>query len=257
MAEVTYEHAAGIGRITMDRPPANGWTHEFMHELNDALETAREREPAALVVESEIDGMFCAGGDIKWYDTVDESTMRRFVSYMHKTLRTVEQLPCVVIAAIDGHCLAGGLELALACDVRLASDGPWEIGCPETNIGAIPGGGGTQRLSREVGRGTAIDMLVRAHRLSTSEAHELGILQAVHDPDEFDDAVYEYAEYVADGASEAYAAAKQAVTHGLEMSLDQGLAYEQQLQYELFATDDFAEGVAAFAAGRDPEFGGD
>lgn len=257
MSEVRYSQTDGIARITMDRAPANGFTHGFVHELDDAFERAREEEPAVVVLESALDGMFCAGGDIKWYDGVDEETMRRFVSYMHKTIRTIEKLPCVVVAAIDGHCLAGGLELALACDVRLASDGAWKLGCPETNIGAIPGAGGTQRLSREVGRGTAIDMLVRARHLSPAEALSHGILQEVYDVEEFDDAVTEYAETVADGASRAYAAAKQAVTEGLEMSLDQGLAYEQQLQYELFGTADFSEGVSAFVEGRDPDFTGE
>lgn len=257
MPDVSFSMEDDIGRVTLESPPVNGFTHEFMHDLHDALEAARDAGPAVLLVESAIDGMFSAGGDLSWYVNADDETLQNFVSFMHKTFRTLERLPMVTVAAIDGHCLAGGFELALACDQRIVSNGAWQLGCTETEIGAMPGGGGTQRLPREVGRGTALDMILNARRVSPEEAADLGLVQRTVEPEEFQSEVQEYAERLANGPHRAYAAAKQAVTQGTEMSLDEGLAYEQELEYGLFETADFEEGLDAFVNDRDPEFRGE
>jgi enoyl-CoA hydratase len=257
MTVVSFSDEDDLGRITLESPPVNGFTHEFMHDMNDAIEAARESAPTVLLVESTLDDIFSAGGDLSWYVEADDQTLRNFVAYMHKTFRTLERLPIVTIAAIDGHCLAGGFELALACDQRIMTDGEWQLGCTETEIGAIPGGGGTQRLPREVGRATALDMIINARRISPTEAADLGLIQKLVDPDEFESDVQAYAERLANGPHRAYAAAKQAITNGMEMSLDEGLAYEQQIEYDLLDTADFKEGLEAFTNDRDPDFQGE
>lgn len=257
MTAVSFSEKDGIGRVTLSSPPVNGFTHEFMHDLEEAVEAAREAGVGVVLVESELDGMFSAGGDLSWYVDAEEETLRNFVAYMHKTFRTLEQIPAVTVAAINGHCLAGGFELALACDVRIVSDGDWQLGCTETEIGAIPGGGGTQRLSREVGRATAIDMIVNARRISPADAAELSLVQDIVDTDDFETEVTSYAEQITDGPVLAYAAAKQAVTNGMEMGLDEGLAYEQQVEYDLFNSTDFQEGLDAFIDDREPDFRGE
>lgn len=257
MTAVSFAEANSVGRLTLSSPPVNAMNHAFMRELEAAIEEAREADVAVLVVESDLDGMFSAGGDLSWYVETDEGTLRNFVASIHKTFRTLEQLPAVTIAAIDGHCLAGGFELALACDLRIASAGDWMFGCTETEIGAIPGGGGTQRLPREVGRATAIDMIANARRVSPSEADDLGLIQRLVEPDDFEAAVTSYAERLASGPGRAIAATKLAVTNGMDMGLDEGLAYEQQLEYDLFGTADFEEGLDAFANDREPDFRGE
>lgn len=257
MTAVSFSQADGIGRITLASPPVNSFTDEFIKDLENATEGARKAGVGVVVVESDLDGMFSAGGDLSWYVEANEQALRNFVAFMHKTFRTLEKLPAVTVAAVDGHCLAGGFELTLACDVRIISDGDWQLGCTETEIGAIPGGGGTQRLPREVGRATAIDMIVNARRVTPAEAADMGLVQRVVDPVDFEDEVQTYAAQIADGPARAHAAAKQAVTDGMEMSLDKGLAYEQQLEYDLFGTADFQEGIAAFVNDRKPEFRGE
>lgn len=256
MAEIRFTADGDVGRVTLDAPPVNGFTNGFIQDLNEALESAREASPDVLLVKSALDGMFSAGGDLAWYANADDQTFRNFVTHIHKTFRTLERLPMVTIAAIDGHCLAGGFELALACDQRFVSDGDWQLGCTEIEIGAIPGGGGTQRLPREVGRATALDMILNARRISPTEAADMGLVQRIFAPSEFENELEEYAKNLTEGPQRAHAAAKKAVTQGMEMSLDEGLDYEQELEYGLFETRDFEEGLDAFVHDREPEFEG-
>ncbi|WP_255152098.1 enoyl-CoA hydratase/isomerase family protein [Halorarius halobius] len=255
-APFAYAESDGVGTITMQKPPANGLSLDSMRVLSDALDTVRDEAVPVVVVESDLDGMFSAGGDLSWYEEATPGELDAFAELLHENLRRMETMGTLFLAAIDGHALAGGFELALGCDFRFVSRGDWRIGLTETDIGAIPGGGGTQRLPREVGRSRALKMIVDAEQLSPEEALEAGLVQELYDPDELEAAVHEYARELADGPTLAYAAAKEAVTRGAEMHIDDGLAFERARESELGESDDFEEGVTAFAEGREPEFEG-
>lgn len=240
----------------MDAPPVNAFTQEFVDELDEAVTEAEVAEPPVVVVESALDGVFSAGGDLAWYAEIDDATMRSYMRHLHEVTRRIETLPSVVVAAIDGNCLGGGFELALACDLRFVSDGDWELGCVESELGAIPGGGGTQRLPRAVGRGPALMLLLEARRLSPATAREMDLVQKVLPRAEFEEEVDAWTRDVASGPSRAHVAAKQAVLAGTERPIDEGLACERRLEGDLIETADFAEGLAAFHEGRTPEFEG-
>jgi enoyl-CoA hydratase/carnithine racemase len=246
MADLAFQTASGIGRIVFDKPPVNVFTRETILDLERAVNDAKESDIDILTIESAVEGIFSAGGDVNWIGETDPKGLYDFNARFHEVFRTIETLPMVVFALIDGHCLGGGFELALACDLRFASEAEWEIGLTEVEVGAYPGGGGPHRLMREVGPSTALELIIEGKRLSPRECLELGLVQKVFDADEFDETTHEYLTELDRGPTQAFVTAKLAIQRGHDMGIESALAYEQELARNLRRTDAYKTGHESY-----------
>jgi enoyl-CoA hydratase/carnithine racemase len=264
MSLVNASKHEGIALLELNAQPANTYSYEMMRELDAHVLEAR-MDPAVhvIVLTGATQGkteFFCAGADIKMLEKADPYFKYNFCLHANETLLRLEQTPKLVVAAINGHCVGGGFEVALACDLRIARREAGKIGLPEVSLGVLPGTGGTQRLARAVGRAKAIELIAEGVTFSVEEAKTLGLVNAVLDvpADGFRAAAVEYArKFVPPAkASRAVGFIKRAVTTGLEVGLEQGLALERELQQRLFEGDDAAEGLAAYNARRPPRFSG-
>ncbi|SIS13207.1 short chain enoyl-CoA hydratase [Natronorubrum thiooxidans] len=200
-------------------------------------------------------GAFVAGADVTEFKDRD-LVEQRTASERPRIYETVANVTIPVIARINGHALGGGCELAQACDIRIAEAGV-KLGQPEINLGLIPGGGGTQRLTRLVGEGQAMRLILSGELISAEEAKQLGLVDEVYDTDGIDDAVYSLANSMAEKSPIAIELAKKAIKASSRMGIEDGLEYESELFVQLFATADKNEGIAAFLEGREPEFTGE
>ncbi len=254
---VDFAHDAGIGTITLDKPPANSYDIDYIRELGDAVATAASSDDVKVViVRSASEKFFSAGADVKRFheSTVDENM--EMIELAHRSLASIASIPKVFIAEINGHALGGGLEIPLACDLRLGAEGDYRLGTPEVTLGVLPGNGGTQRLPRLIGWSKALDLMITGRTVTPHEALELGILDRLVPAEELRERTLEYAQRLAGGATKAIANIKLAVHEGLEGSLERGLARERELVRELFESNDGKEGIAAFAEKRKPVFTG-
>ncbi|HEY2746170.1 MAG TPA: enoyl-CoA hydratase-related protein [Polyangia bacterium] len=257
--KVRFFVEGGLATLTLSDPPANTYSYEMMQELDAAILRARmDDDVHVLVLRGDGDKFFCAGADIKMLATAKPSFKYNFCLHANETLNRLEQTPKLVIAALNGHCVGGGLEVAMACDLRIAKKGKGKIGLPEVSLGVLPGTGGTQRLARLVGRSKAIELMALGASLSVEEAHALGLVNALVDEAGFDAAVADYARKFVppNKAAKAVGAIKRAVVSGLEMDFHSGLALERELQQQLFVSDDAKEGIAAYVDKRAPAFKG-
>ena len=209
-----------------------------------------------VVVRSASERFFSAGADVKAFNENSVEANMEMIRVSHETLSSIATIPKLFIAEINAHALGGGLEIALACDLRFAADGDYRLGTPEVTLGVLPGNGGTQRLPRLIGWSRALELMVTGRTVSPAEALELGIVNRVFGVDELREKTLEYAGTLAAGATKAIANIKLAVHEGLALGLEQGLAREQELIAELFRSEDGREGIAAFAEKRTPVFSG-
>ena len=251
----------GVAWVTLTNPPANAYSHAMMLELDAAILRARFDERVhVIVLVGEGDKFFCAGADIKWLGEITASYKYNFCLHANETLLRLEQTPKLVIAALNGHCVGGGLEIALAADLRIARLGAGKLGLPEVNLGVLPGTGGTQRLSRAVGKSKAIEMMVTGESLSFADARALGLVNKLVEGDgaEFRSQVQAWAKSFCPPGKAAMAVGriKRAVQSGWELPLESGLALEREMQQQLFSSDDAREGIAAFSERRPPNFKG-
>lgn len=256
---IDYRVDAGIAIIELNDPPANTYSYEMMRQLDDAILKARMDEQVhVLVIRGSGEKFFCAGANIRMLNEVTPTFKYYFCLHANETLNRLENTPKLVIAALNGHTVGGGLEVALAADIRIARRGAGKVGLPEVNLGVLPGTGGTQRLARLVGKTRAIDMMVNAATIDFDEAHKLGLVNAVFEGDNFFDQVLQYARQFVppNRASKAVGLIKRAVQSGLEMGFNEGLAFERELQQQLFTSADAREGLAAYGEKRKAEFTG-
>jgi enoyl-CoA hydratase/carnithine racemase len=257
---VNYATERGVALLTLTDPPVNAYTHEMFKELDACILEARfDDDVHVVVVTGHGDTYFCAGENIHMLREADESFKYYFCLHANETLLRLENTPKLIIAAINGHCVGGGLELAMACDVRIARAGTFQIGLPEVGLGILPGMGGTQRLVRLMGKGRALEMLIEGQNLPVENAQTLGLVQkvwATETHEEFMRQVIDYArEFCPPGRSPlAIGQIKRAVHAATETPLEQGLALERELQQRLFASQDAREGLAAFTQKREPAF---
>ena len=260
--KVTYASGGGVALLTLTNPPANGYSHEMMRDLDEAVLRARFDDAVqAIVVAGAGEKFFCAGADIAMLDRASPGFKYQFCLHANETLLRLEHTPKLVIAALGGHCVGGGLEIALACDLRIARRGSGKCGLPEITLGVLPGTGGTQRLSRVVGKSRAIELIATGRLFDYDEAQSLGIVNdAVDAPDEasFLAIVLERARaFCSPGkAAMAVGLVKRSVQTGAEIPLEAGLALERELQARLFASDDAREGISAFVVKRAARFSG-
>jgi enoyl-CoA hydratase/carnithine racemase len=254
---VSFSADAGIGTITLDKPPANSYDLEYVQELRDAVrQAAADDDVKAVLVRSASDKFFSAGADVKAFQAGPHERNMEMIRTSHETLAAIAHIPKVFIAEINGHALGGGLEIALACDLRFAADGDYRLGTPEVTLGLLPGNGGTQRLPRLIGRSRALDLMITGRTLTPLEAYERGIVDALFPPDQLHEQTYAYAQKLATGATKAIGNIKLAVNEGIDDGLEQGLRRERELVEELFLSKDGQEGVAAFTEKRQPVFRG-
>jgi enoyl-CoA hydratase/carnithine racemase len=256
--KVLYAVDGGIATLTLRDPPANTYSYEMMQELDAAILRARMDDAVhVLVVRGDGEKFFCAGADIKMLQTATPSFKYNFCLHANETLNRLEQTPKLVIAAINGHCVGGGLEVAMACDLRLAKKGVM-VGLPEINLGVLPGTGGTQRLLRLVGKARALELMVEGANLTAEAAQAEGLVSAVVEAGAFEGELRKYVERFVppSKAAKAAGAIKRAVVSGAEMSFGDGLALERELQQQLFISDDAKEGIGAYVGKRKPEFKG-
>jgi len=251
----------GVTVLELTNPPANTYSYEMMKQLDAHVLEARF-DPAVHVVLITGAGekFFCAGADIAMLEKADPYFKYNFCLHANETLCRLEQTPKLVVAALNGHCVGGGLEIALACDLRIARAQAGKVGLPEVTLGVLPGTGGTQRLARALGRAKAIELMAEAATFEVAEAKGLGLVNAVLDVPaaEFRAKALEYARRFVPPAkaSRAVGFIKRAVTTGLEVGLEQGLALERELQQRLFEGEDAKEGISAYNARRTPRFTG-
>jgi len=253
---VGYTSADGVGVLTLHRPPANSYDAAFVDQLGDAVAAAAAGDVVAVVVRSGLDKFFSAGADVKAFLTRDPDENMAMVRRAHAALDAMAAAPCVFVAEIAGHALGGGLEIALACDLRFGAEGRYRLGLPEVTLGLLPGTGGTQRLPRLIGRGRALDLMLTGETLAPAEAHDLGVLDRLVPADEIAGMTADFARDLAAGAPLAIANIKRAVVDGSEAPLDRALARELDLVAPLFASADGREGMAAFLEKREPRFSG-
>src|SRR5215472_9440673 len=255
---VRLEKDGALGVIVLDRPPANGYDYDFLRELGSAIDDARvDEDVRAVVVTSASERFFCAGADLKAFAA--GSARRRSMTALlgNEVFRKMEVTPMVFVAAIAGHALGGGLELAMACDLRFAARGGYRLGLTETNLGLFPGTGGTQRLPRLVGLPRGIDLIVNGTTFGPDEAHEYGVVDRLYDDAETCLAEAKaYARKIAAGPTEAIGRAKVAAQMGYGSPLDLGLAVEREAIARVFVSEDAQEGIAAFTEKRQPTYKG-
>ncbi len=260
--KVTYASGDGVALLTLTNPPANGYSHEMMRDLDEAVLRARFDDAVQVIVLAGAgEKFFCAGADIAMLHGVTPSFKYHFCLHANETLQRLERTPKLVIAALSGHCVGGGLEVALSCDLRIARRGSGRCGLPEVTLGVLPGTGGTQRLARLIGRSRAIELMATGRLFDYDEARAMGIVNEVRDA-AGDAAFLEDLLAYARGFTTPGRAAlsvghiKAAVQGGADVPLEVGLGLERELQARLFASEDAREGIAAFVEKRPPRFQG-
>jgi enoyl-CoA hydratase/carnithine racemase len=253
---VTFTTEGPLGFITLDHPPANSYDLEFMSEFSEAVDQAVVGNTRVVIVQSGNPKFFSAGADIKKFLEGDVGSNMEMIKVSQAAFGRMAAAPQVFIAYIAGHALGGGLEVTLACDIRLAAAGSYRLGLPEVTLGLLPGNGGTQRLTRLIGPSRALELLITGRTYGVEEAREMGLVAAVYDAENAEAQVREYAAKLAAGPALAIAAIKRCVHEGGELALANGLALEAELMEQLFNSKDADEGLHAFVEKRKPEFVG-
>lgn len=262
MSLVEYAAQGGVATLTLCNPPANCYSRAMMTELDAAILEARfDPGVHVIVVRGAGEKFFCAGADIAMLEGADPYFKYNFCLHANETLLRLEHTPKLVIAAIDGHCVGGGLEIAMACDLRIARAGAGKVGLPEVKLGVLPGTGGTQRLVRIVGKSKAIELMAIGETFDPARAVELGIFDHAWEADSHEDfhaKVLSWAQQFVppNAASRAVGLIKRACQTGAEVAIADGLALERELQQRLFESDDAREGLEAYNQKRKPEFKG-
>jgi len=247
----------GVAVLSFNRPPANAYDAAMLGELTAAVHrVAEDATVRVAVLRSANPKFFCTGADITTLQNSNRAQFANFLTIAQESVDAIARTPKLFIAAIAGHCIGGGLEIALGCDFRLASAGKYKLGLAEVNLGLSPGMGGTQRLPRLIPKSRALHMMVTGESIGPDEALALGLVDRVIEAGQFDAEVMAYAKRLASGPSMAQGYIKLSVNNGLETSLAQGLVIERAHQSQLFASDDVAEGLKAFLEKRAPQFKG-
>src|SRR2546426_2051598 len=232
---INYRTDEGVGVIEMNDPPANTYTYEMNRQLDDAILKARmDNDVYVILLTGAGDKFFSAGANIKMLASVDPTFKYYFCLHANEMLLRLEHTPKLVIAALNGHTVGGGLEIAMACDIRLAKKDAGKIGLPEIALGVLPGTGGTQRLARLIGRARAIELIATGRTFSFEEALDLGVVNRVVDESDFMKAVLDYTRQFLPPNKPAKAVGyiKRAIQSGAEGDLYDGLALEQELQIQ-------------------------
>ncbi len=254
---VSFEKKGALGYITLDRPPANSYEITFMQAMEDAIDAANaDADVKAVIMRSASETFFSAGADIKAFTSNSTEDNMKMVAVAHRALGKMADSAKIFIAAINGHALGGGFEMALACDLRFAAEGEYRIGLPEVTLGLLPGNGGTQRLPRLIGVNKALELMITGKTLMPAEALALGMINRIFPAEKLLEETEKFASRLAGGATRAIGDIKKAVYRGIELTLQDGLALERELVGPLFDSEDAREGLAAFVEKRKPNYTG-
>jgi len=254
-----YRVEEGVAILEMDDPPANTYTYEMMQQLDSAILQARMDDGVhVILIRGAGEKFFSAGASIPMLAKVDPQFKYYFCLHANETLCRLEQTPKLVIAALNGHTVGGGLEIALACDIRIAKKEGGKIGLPEVNLGVLPGTGGTQRFARAVGRARALELMTTGRTFSFEEALEMGLIHYIYEKESFWEDVMAYAKQFCppNKASRAVGRIKRSVVTGSEMPFGEALGLERELQQLLFTSEDAKEGLSAYVEKRAADFKG-
>ncbi|OLO36412.1 enoyl-CoA hydratase [Alkalihalophilus pseudofirmus] len=248
----------GVAHITLDRPEAaNALSVQMLYELHEAIQEVKfNPEVRCVVIKASGEKVFCAGADLKERAGMDPVQVKRTVSLIQGNINDIEALPQPVICALNGSAFGGGLELALACDIRIAAD-HIKVGLTETSLAIIPGAGGTQRLPRLIGKGKAKELIYTARRVDAYEAEKIGLVEYVVSLENLDEKVNEITALIAKNGPVALQQAKYAIDKGLEVDLQTGLAIERKAYEVTIPTKDRIEGLTAFKEKRTPKYTGE
>src|SRR5450759_2125006 len=256
---VNYTTTEGVAIIELTNAPANTYSYEMMRQLDEAILQARFDENVhVIVIRGEGEKFFCAGAEISMLSAVTPGFKYYFCLHANETLTRLEQTPKLVIAAWSGQTVGGGLEIALACDIRIARRNAGKVGLPEVTLGVLPGTGGTQRMARALPKNKAIELMTEGKLLSFEEAQELGLINYVYESENYWDQVMSYAKGFCppNRASKAVGRIKRAVQSGSEVAFSEALAIERELQQLCFQSEDAKEGIAAYTEKRKGNFSG-
>ncbi len=256
---IRYRVDAGVAVLELNDPPANTYSYVMNRQLDEAILQARMDDSVHVIVLTGAgEKFFCAGANIAMLTEVDPTFKYYFCLHANETLLRLENTPKLVIAALNGHCVGGGLEVAMAADLRVARKDAGKIGLPEVNLGVLPGTGGTQRLSRILGKSKAIELMVTGKTFSFDEAKQIGLVNDVFENASFMDRVMEYARQFCppNKAAKAVGRIKRSVQTGWEIPLEAGLALERENQQLLFESADAKEGLSAYIEKRPAKFTG-
>src|SRR2546430_15221495 len=259
MALIEYRVQDGVAVLELNNPPANAYTLESLKQLDEAIVKARfDANAHVLVIRGAGEKFFSAGADINMLSKASADFRNQFALLGHETLARLENTPKLVIAAINGHCVGGGLEIAMACDLRIAKKNAGRTGLAEVNLGVIAGMGGTQRLPRLVGKARAMDLAASGRVIAFEEARDIGLINEIFDGADFFDQILGYArQFVAPNkASRAVGLIKRAIQSGIQGSQWEGLAFERELLAQAFSSADAAEGLTAYREKRVAKFEG-
>jgi enoyl-CoA hydratase len=259
---IEYLVVDGIALLTLNDPPANTYSYEMMQELDAAILAARMDEGVhVIVITGKGEKFFCAGANIQMLSEVTPAFKYYFCLHANETLLRLEQTPKLVIAAINGHCVGGGLEVAMAADIRIARKNAGKMGLPEVSLGVLPGTGGTQRLSRIVGKSKAIELMATGELFNFERGQELGLVNQILDATTGENFLQQVLSYAREftppnKAARAVGLIKRSVQTGAEIPFESALALERELQQQLFQSDDAREGLDAYVSKRKPQFKG-
>jgi enoyl-CoA hydratase/carnithine racemase len=259
---VEYQTRNGVCALTLNDPPANTYSYEMMQQLDARILEARMDESVqVIVITGSGEKFFCAGANIAMLSEVTPEFKYYFCLHANETLNRLEQTPKLVIAAINGHCVGGGLEVAMAADLRVARRNAGKMGLPEVSLGVLPGTGGTQRLARMVGKSKAIELMAMGELFDFEKGETLGLINKIVDAESgeaFMMQVLDYArQFTTPGkAARSVGRIKRAVQTGAEIPFETALALERELQQQLFLSEDAKEGLDAYVNKRKAEFKG-
>lgn len=251
------EEADGVATLTLNRPDVmNSLNFPLLHAIRDQIESIRFKPDVRVVIITAAgEKAFCAGADLKERATLPPDRVKEFIFTIRNLFTSIEQLNKAVIAAVNGVALGGGTELALACDIRIASTNA-TMGLTETRLAIIPGAGGTQRLPRLVGRGKAKELIFTGQRVSAEEALKIGLVNRVCEPKDLLNECRKMAAMICEAGPVAIEQAKYAINYGLETDIHTGLAIESNAYWVCIPTEDRLEGLAAFKEKRKPVYKG-
>lgn len=248
----------GVATILLNRPEkANSLSIQMLNELQEIFQQVKyDQSIRCLIITGAGEKAFCAGADLKERANMTPVEVKKTIALIRKTINDIEQLPKPVIAAVNGVALGGGTELALACDIRIASENAL-LGLTETSLGIIPGAGGTQRLPRLIGKGKAKELIFTARKITASEAEKIGLVEYVEKNENLMEKALEICKLICKNAPIAVTQAKLAIDKGNEMDLQSSLAFEQAAYEITIPTKDRLEGLQAFKEKRAPIYKGE
>jgi enoyl-CoA hydratase/carnithine racemase len=252
-AAVSWRQDGPVFEIVLDRSPANALGTAVIDGLQTALDAAEAVPTKVIVVSSAVAGFFAAGADIKHMSSVDAASFSEYGDALRGALERLATTSAVTVAAIDGLALGGGLELAMACTLRIAGTTS-RLGLPEVKLGLIPGAGGTQRLPRLVGRGHALDLILTGRQVDADEALRIGLIDRLVEPGSAATVARQLALELCAASSPAQQAVIRTVDAAYDLPLRDGLRYEVEQIQQLFEYGEAAEGIRAFIDKRSPEF---